>query len=123
MAAKLAHPDKPVVVIVGDGGFGYHAFELDTASRYSIPLIIAIGNDSSWGAIALPQKREYGRSFETGLQFRNYERIAEILGGYGELVDSPDQVTPAMKRALDRNLPSVLNVRIDSVESRYMEKI
>jgi acetolactate synthase-1/2/3 large subunit len=123
LAAKLAHPDKPVVVIVGDGGFGYHAFELDTASRYNIPFIIAIGNDSSWGAIALPQEREYGRSFETSLHFRNYEQIAEILGGYGELVDSSEDVTPAVKRAIDSNLPSVLNVRIDSVESRYMRKI
>lgn len=123
VAAKLAHPDKPVVVIVGDGGFGYHGFELDTAARYDVPLVVAIGNDSSWGAIALPQEREYGHSLETGLQFRNYEKIAELLGGYGEFVESSEEVSGALIRALESKLPSVLNVRIDSIESRYMEKI
>lgn len=123
VAAKLARPNEPVVVIVGDGGFGYHCMELDTASRYGIPLIIALGNDSSWGAIALPQEREYGRAIATSLQFRHYEGIAEILGGHGELVVSPDEVTPAVLRALDTGLPSVLNVRIASVESRYMRKV
>lgn len=123
VAAKLARPEEPVVVVVGDGGFGYHAMELDTASRYDAPLVVAIGNDSSWGAIALPQEREYGRAFETELRFRNYERIAEALGGYGELVEAPGEVTPAVGRALASGLPAALNVRIASVESRYMMKI
>lgn len=123
VAAKLARPDEPVVVIVGDGAFGYHAMELDTAARYQAPLVVAIGNDSSWGAIALPQVREYGRSLETDLPFRNYERIAEILGGYGELIGSPEEVTPALQRALASGLPAVINVHIDSIESRYMAKV
>ncbi|HCC78514.1 MAG: hypothetical protein A2X25_09355 [Chloroflexi bacterium GWB2_49_20] len=122
LAAKLARPNETVVVIVGDGGFGYHCMELDTASRYGIPLIIAIGNDASWGAISLPQKRIYGRTFSTNLEFRNYERISEVLGGYGELVNSPMQIGNALLNAMNSGLPSVLNVQIASVESRYMQE-
>lgn len=120
VAAKLAHPERPVVVVVGDGGFGYHCMELDTASRYGAPLLVAIGNDASWGAIALPQVREYGRSYSTGLEFRNYERIADVLGGHGEFADTPESIGPAVRRALSSGLPAVLNVPISSDESRYM---
>ena len=123
IAAKLARPNEPVVVIVGDGGFGYHCMELDTASRYGIPFIIAIGNDASWGAISLPQKRIFGRSFSTSLEFRNYERISEVLGGYGEFVNSSEQVGKAINRAIKSKLPSVINVQIASVESMYMLEI
>jgi acetolactate synthase I/II/III large subunit len=123
VAAKLARPEEPVVVIVGDGGFGYHCMELDTAARYGAPLIIAIGNDAAWGAISLPQERTYGRAISTDLEFRNYERISEVLGGYGEQVDTPEHVSQAMQRALESKLPSVLNVRIASIESRYMYEI
>jgi acetolactate synthase-1/2/3 large subunit len=123
LAAKLARPDEPVVAIVGDGGFGYHCMELDTAARYGAPFIIAIGNDAAWGAISLPQERVYGRAISTGLEFRNYERIAEVLGGYGELVEKPEQVGQAVCRALESKLPSVLNINIASIESRYMYEI
>lgn len=123
VAAKLAHPDQPVVVMVGDGAFAYHCMELDTAARYNAPLVIAIGNDSCWGAIALPQERIYGRRVELDLPFRNYERIADIFGGQGELVKLPEEVTPALRRALESRKPSVLNVLIKSVESRYIHEI
>ncbi len=123
IAAKLARPDQPVIVIVGDGGFGYHCMELDTAARYGAPVVIAIGNDASWGAIALPQEREYGRTYATDLEFRNYEKIADVLGGYGEFVGDPNAVSAALKRALGSGLPAVLNVPISSHESRYMKAI
>lgn len=123
VAAKLAHPDQPVVVIVGDGGFGYHGMELDTAARYDVPLLVAIGNDSAWGAIELPQKRQYGSGIATGLEFRHYEKIAEVLGGYGELVEAPDEVAPAIERALASGQPAVVNVIISQAESRYMYEI
>jgi acetolactate synthase-1/2/3 large subunit len=97
--------------------------ELDTAARYDAPVFIAIGNDASWGAIALPQEREYNRTFATDLVFRRYEEIANVLGGFGEYVDTPAALDPAIQRALSSGVPSVVNVLISSVESRYMRLV
>lgn len=121
VAAKLANPDKPVLVIVGDGAFGYHAFELDTAARYDAPIVIVIGNDSAWGAIRQQQIQRGHKLIATDLVERQYELVAEALGGYGESVTDPDEITPAIKRAFESGKPAVINVTIKSVRSPYMQ--
>ncbi len=121
VAAKLAHPDKPVLVLVGDCAFGYHCMEFDTAQRYQAPIVCVIGNDCSWGAIAHEQVRSFGRSIATSMPLRNYEKIVEILGGYGEMVTEPTEIGPALSRAFESGVPACVNVTIKSLQAPYLE--
>jgi len=120
VAAKLAHPDKPVLVLVGDCAFGYHGMEFDTAQRYRAPIVGVIGNDCSWGAIAHEQVHSFGRSIATGMPMRNYEKIVEILGGYGEMVTEPAEIGPALRRAFESGVPACVNVVIKSLQCPYI---
>lgn len=119
VAAKLARPDVPVLVTVGDGGFGFSAMELDTACRNDAPIVVVVGNDAKWNMIKAQVTSVYGREADVFLDLRPqaYHKIAEAFGGYGEHVDRPEQVGPAFLRALASGKPAVLNVSIRSFTS------
>lgn len=120
VAASLALPDAPVVVFVGDGGFAFSGLELETAARYGAHPIVVVADDTSWGAIALPQRRAYGVNVEMDLPRRDWAAVAAAIGGHGEIVSSPEDLRPAIERSLQSGLPSVIQVPIRSVESPYM---
>jgi acetolactate synthase-1/2/3 large subunit len=109
IAAKLARPEAPVLVTVGDGGFGFSGMELDTAARYG----------AGWGMIRQRQLVRYGeaRAVATELAPRPYERIAEALGAYGESVERPEEIKGALARAFESGRTACVNVRIRSVAS------
>lgn len=113
IAAKLAHPESPVLVTAGDGGFGFSAMELDTAVRYNAPIVVVVGNDAKWNMIKEQVTSMYGVEADAFLDLKPqaYHMIAQALGGYGEQVTEPEQVGPAFLRALDSGKPAVLNVR------------
>jgi len=115
IGAKLARPEVPVYCITGDGSFGFNAMELETARRLDIPVVIIIANDHGWGMIRSAQKAVHGERY-IGVNFHQdtrYDKLAEALGCYGELVTAPDQIRPALQRAVDSGLPAVLDVRVD----------
>ncbi|MBI4595668.1 MAG: thiamine pyrophosphate-binding protein [Candidatus Tectomicrobia bacterium] len=118
--AKLLRPDHKVVLICGDGSFGFSAMEFDTAVRHKLPIVCVIGNDSTWGMIKRAQKDNYGpeRIVATELRPARYEKVAEALGGYGEYVEKAEDIKPAILRALASGLPSCLNVAM-----RWMDKV
>jgi len=115
IAAKLAHSDKPVVVLNGDGSFGFNAMEFDTAVRHNIPIICVVNNDCAWGMIKHSQEMSIGKDRCTcaELGMRHYEKMVEGLDGYGELVTKDEEIVPALKRALDSGKPACLNVITD----------
>ncbi|HEY7676637.1 MAG TPA: thiamine pyrophosphate-binding protein [Candidatus Methylomirabilis sp.] len=119
IAAKLARPGAPVLVTVGDGGFGFSGMEFDTAARYGVPIVCVVGNDAGWGMIRQRQLARYGadRAVGTDLAPRPYERIAEALGGHGEAVTRPEEIKGALARAFESGRPACVNVRIRSVAS------
>jgi thiamine pyrophosphate-dependent acetolactate synthase large subunit-like protein len=116
MGAKLAAPDRPVVVICGDFGFGLSAMDLETAVRHRIPIIVVIANnDGITGALRQnttfpPDYPELFSRFQPGLR---YERIMEVFGGQGEFVDEEADIRPALERAAASGLPSCINVSVD----------
>ena len=114
MAAKLAHPDRPVVIIYGDGSFGFNGFEYDTAVRFGLPIIGIVGNDGAWGQMMRPQGAIYGWDRLEGvlLNRTRYDKVVEALGGHGEHVTEPDQLRPALERAAASGLPALINVEI-----------
>jgi len=122
-AAFAAAPDTPVVVFVGDGGVGFHVAELDTAERYGKPFIIAVLDDGMWGAIALPQEKKYGTTYEMGLPRRDWARVAEGLGCLGFACHGRDEIAVAVKLALESRKPALIQIAVRSVISPYMEYI
>lgn len=115
LAAKLAHPDKPVIVFHGDGSFGFNGMEFDTAVRHGIPIICVINNDCAWGMIKHSQEMSMGPDRVTcaELGIRRYDKMVEGLGGYGELVEKDEDIIPALQRAVDSGKPACVNVLTD----------
>jgi acetolactate synthase-1/2/3 large subunit len=116
-AASLAKPGAPVVAVVGDGTFGFHCSEIDTAVRYQLPFLLIVGNDACWNAEHQIQIREYGQARVIGCELlpTHYEKVCAAFGGFGELVTEKEQVLPAAHRAIASKLPSCLNIMIDGV--------
>lgn len=116
MAAKLAHPDKKVLLLTGDGAFGYGAMEYDTAIRYGINFTTIILNDSCWGMI---KRSEAQRATEdkpfVGLFLRDvrYDQVVEALGGHGEYVTEAAEIGAAIDRAIASDKPACVNVMTD----------
>ena len=115
IAAKLARPEKTVVVLNGDGAFGLNAMEFDTAVRYNIPFVCVILNDQAWGMIKHGQEMTYGNERVVGSELGvvHYEKVVEALGGYGELVTKDGEIIPALERAIACGKPACVNVLTD----------
>ena len=119
LAAKLVHPRRHVFVTSGDGAFGYHALEFDTAVRHNLPVIAIVGNDARWNAEHQLQIRNYGEDRTVGCDLlpSRYDKVAEALGGHGESVQRPDDLTPALRRAMESGLPACVNVAIEGARA------
>ena len=117
LAARLAHPDRTVIATLGDGTFGYHALELDTAIRYGLPIVAVVGNDARWNAEYQLQVQHYGAARTVGCELlpSRYDRLVEALGGHGEYVGRPDELEAAMARAVASGRAACVNVAIEGV--------
>lgn len=113
IAAQHLNPDKKVLIINGDGSFGLNGFEFDTAVRFNLPIVSIVGNDAGWGQIRTPIKQMMGRAPATGLAPTRYDQVVAALGGYGELVQAPDEIRPALERAFASGKPACINVMLD----------
>jgi acetolactate synthase I/II/III large subunit len=116
LAAKIARPEKRVLALLGDGAFGITAMELDTLVRHNVPIVAVIGNDGAWAQIRGPQLGLFGakRAVATLLgEGTRYDEVAKGLGGYGELVEDPAEIQPAIERAFRSGKPAVVNVLVD----------
>jgi acetolactate synthase I/II/III large subunit len=124
IAAKLAYPGHPVVAVMGDGTFGFHMAEFDTAVRYDLPLIVVIGNDARWNAEYQIQLRQYGaeRAKNCDLLPSRYDRVAEALGGFGALVSTAADLPDALDRAYLSRKPACINVMIESVAAPVIRR-
>jgi acetolactate synthase-1/2/3 large subunit len=114
MAAKLARPDRQVILLSGDGAFGFSAMEFDTMVRHRIPVVCVVGNNGIWALEKHPMQSMLGVSIAADLgQRTRYDKVVEALGGYGELVERPQDIRPALERALKSGLPACVNVICD----------
>ncbi|MBI3373050.1 MAG: thiamine pyrophosphate-binding protein [Betaproteobacteria bacterium] len=114
IAAKLARPGSRVFCITGDGSFGFNGMELDTAVRHGLDIVVLLGNDAAWGIDKNIQLGLYGKPVITDLVPTRYDIVAQGLGAQGELVERPEELAPALERALAAGRPSLLNIRVQS---------
>ena len=121
LAAKLAYPESRVIVLTGDGAFGFNAMEFDTAVRHKLNIVTILGNDSAWGIDRQIQLGLYGRPVATELRQARYEQMVQGLGGYGEFVERPEDLEHALQRALASGRPALLNVVVQRAISPRAE--
>ena len=120
IAARRAEAKAPVVAVLGDGTFGFHMAEFDTAVRHKLPFVAIVGNDACWNAESQIQKRDYGADRMHGCDLlpTRYDQVVVALGGHGELVERIDQLVPAVERALaaaTNGKPACVNIMIESI--------
>ncbi len=124
VAARLAEPNAPVIAVMGDGTFGFHPAEIDTAVRYRLAFVAVVGNDARWNAEHQIQLREYGPQRLVGLDLlpTRYDQVAVAFGGYGEQVTDAAELLPAARRALASGLPACLNVMIEGLAAPNIKR-
>jgi len=114
LAAKLARPDRQVVLLQGDGAFGFSGMEWDTLVRHGVHVVSVIGNNGIWGLEKHPMEMLYGYSVVAELRpGTRYDEVVTALGGHGELVATPAELRPALERAFSAGLPAVVNTLTD----------
>jgi acetolactate synthase I/II/III large subunit len=114
LAAKLARPERQVVLLLGDGALGFAGMELDTLARHGIAVVSVIGNNGIWALEKHPMEAIYGYSVVAELRPETrYDEVAVALGCQGELVREPGELRPALERAFASGEPAVVNVLTD----------
>jgi acetolactate synthase-1/2/3 large subunit len=114
LAAKLARPERQVVLLLGDGAFGFSGMEYDTLARHGVGVVGVMGNNGIWALEKHPMEFLYGYSVAAELRpGTRYDQVVAALGGRGELVERPEQLRGALERALGGEGPALVNVLTD----------
>jgi acetolactate synthase-1/2/3 large subunit len=114
LAAKLARPERQVVLLLGDGAFGFSGMEFDTLARHGVDVVGVMGNNGIWALEKHPMEFLYGYSVAAELRpATRYDEVVTALGGHGELVERPADLQPALERAFAAGRPALVNVLTD----------
>jgi acetolactate synthase-1/2/3 large subunit len=114
IGAKIVHPDRMVVSLVGDGGFLMTGQEIATAFHHGVAPIVLVFNNQMYGTIRMHQERAYpGRVSGTGLTNPDFAKFIEAFGGHGEVVSETGEFTPAFRRAVASGRPAVIELRMN----------
>ena len=125
LAARIARPDAPVVALMGDGTFGFHMAEFDTAARERLPFVAIVGNDACWNAEHQIQLRAYGRERAHGCELlpARYDQAVAALGGHGELVTRAADLPAALDRAAASGKAACVNVMIERLPAPVVSRV
>jgi acetolactate synthase-1/2/3 large subunit len=119
IGARLAHPSSQIVLLLGDGAAGLSLMDADTLARHNLPVVIIVGNNGAWGLEKGPMRAVYGYDVAADLRpGTRYDEVVRGLGGAGELITSPAEIAPALRRAFASGVPYLLNV-ITDVDAEY----
>jgi acetolactate synthase I/II/III large subunit len=114
MAARVARPDSQVVLLMGDGAAGFSLMDVDTLVRHDLPVVMVVGNNSTWGLEKHPMNFLYGYDVAADLQpSLGYDGVVRALGGAGETVTKPGEIGAALDRAFASGVPYLVNVITD----------
>ena len=114
IAARVAHPDRQIVLLQGDGAIGFNGMDFDSLVRHDLPVVAVVGNNGIWGLEKHPMQAIYGYDVAADLQSGcRYDRVVEGLGGAGETVTRPADLGPALDRAFAAGVPYLVNVLTD----------
>ena len=120
LGVKVAHPDKPVISISGDGGFMFNVQELATAAQYNIGLVTIVFNSGNFGNVKRQQKEWFGgRYIGSELKNPDFVSLAESFGIQGLKTESPDGLRPLLREALRHNGPSLIEVSVEEMTAPW----
>ena len=106
MAARIARPSSQVCLLLGDGAAGFSLMDVDTLVRHDLPVVMVVGNNSMWGLEKAPMQLLYGYDVAADLRpGTRYDQVVTALGGGGELVERPEDLSAALRRAFDSGVP------------------
>ena len=128
LGARVAHPDRVVCCLIGDGAMGFHPQELETAVRNDLPVIYVVFADLAWGMVKMNQqfslkpiktiiRKSLGadETINADLTEIKFDDLARSMGAHGERVSTLDELAPALERCLGSGRPSVVHVDVDPV--------
>jgi len=115
LGAKVARPDRPVVCIIGDGGFGYHSTEMSTAVKYGINTVTVLFNDRAFGNVARDMDENFGGSYEAELNNPDYMKLAEAYGVEGIRVEDHSRLSDAVGRGIAADRPVLIEVPVETM--------
>ncbi len=115
LTAKLLSPKERVLLVTGDGSLGFNLMEINTAIRFRLPIVIVVSNDLGWGMIRHSQSLKFGPGVNVATELGTfpYHTMIEAMGGYGQLVEKPGDIRPALERAFKSGKVSLINVMTD----------
>ena len=119
IAAKIAHPERRVIAFTGDGAFGFNAMEIETALRHNLPVVFVVDNNQGILGSTIESTLfagEYPERVGMYVPDARYDRMIEAFGGHGEHVERPEEIRPALERALAADRAACINVVIDPTE-------
>ncbi|MDB5415848.1 MAG: thiamine pyrophosphate protein binding domain protein [Rubritepida sp.] len=125
LAARAARPAARILAVLGDGTFGFHMAEFDTAMRHNLPFVMVVGNDAKWNAEYQIQKRDYGANRAHGCELApgtRYDLVVKALGGHGEFVERAEDLPAALERAFASNKPACVNVLIEGLAAPNLRR-
>lgn len=114
-AARIAHPDSQVVLMLGDGAAGFSLMDVESLVRQDLPVVMVVGNNGMWALEKYPMQAMYGgwdaaADLQPGLQ---YQQVVEAMNGAGEVVTKPQDIAQAIQRGFDAGVPYMVNVMTD----------
>ncbi len=124
IAGRVHDKTAPVIAVLGDGTFGFHMSEFESAVRHGTPFVAIVGNDACWNAESQIQKRDYGADRMHGCELlpARYDQVVAALGGHGELVERIEDLVPAVERAMASGKPACVNVQVESIAAPIIRK-
>lgn len=114
LGAQVAAPDRPVVAVMGDGGFGFTMAEITSAVQHRLPVIAVVIDNGAWGAEKAYQSEFFGgRLLGADIESPNYAEVAKLCGANGHFVDRPGGTAEALSTAIKSKRPAVIHVKVD----------
>jgi len=117
LAAKLVHPERKIVAVMGDGSFLMNSQELETAKREKIPFVILIWHDNAYGLIEWKQNLEFGHATDVSFTNPDFVKYAESFGIRGYRITKADELLPTLKTALASNELVIIDCPVDYSEN------
>ena len=123
LTAQILRPNSKAIIVSGDGSLGFYAAEMDTAVRLGLPVIIIVGNDGGWGIERELQRGTYDDDHTVACELlrTRYDLVMKGFGGEGEFVERPEQIRPALDRALRSDKPYLINIDIVGARSPFTQ--
>ncbi|MCD6324992.1 hypothetical protein J7L97_01745, partial [Candidatus Bathyarchaeota archaeon] len=114
MAARLAHPNRPVLLLSGDGAFSFTLAEIETAVRHDLPFVAVVANDNAWGIVVSTQRARYEEKDVFASRFGDirFDKVAEALGARGLRVNDPKELRRAVEEGFSSGTPTIIDVPI-----------